>query len=127
MAQKTLYRAQSVADQMAKMLCNISMKDFAENKNICDSFSWIEHEQNINLKNASKLTFWKQHTPKEFPPDARAIAVLLNTIDVQMPAASMIMTHDRQIRTLYFSILAMAEISGSSSIVEMGLRRRIVQ
>jgi hypothetical protein len=123
-AQQSFYRAQSVADQMARLLCNINASEISD---LGDRYSWLEYEQSINLKNAIKLSFWKNLSPKKFPPDAQAVAVLLNTLTSQMPASSVIMTHDRHIQTLYFSILAMAEVSGSTSIVEMGFRKRIVQ
>jgi hypothetical protein len=37
------------------------------------------------------------------------------------------MTNDRHIQTCYFTILAMAEVSGSLAIAELGLRKKIAQ
>jgi hypothetical protein len=127
-AKQSFYRAQSVAGQMANSLRALDLNDLTANDNVSRSFTWLLDDKSINLKSVGKPSYWKQLTPKKFPPDAQAIAVLLNTrTSSQMPAESVIMTHDRHIQTFYFSILAMAEVSGSTSIVEMGFRKQFVK
>ena len=126
-SQQSFYRAQSVADQMVDMLRAIHIQHYSEIKDLSSHFTWITNEQRIDLKNVGRPSFWQQLTSKKFPPDAQAVAVLLNTHTDIMPSESLIMTNDRHIQTCYFTILAKAEISGSTSIVELGLRKRIVQ
>jgi len=126
-AQQSFYRAQSVAGQMADLLRNINMRGLSSIDDLTSQFTWLTDEHSIDLKNVGRPSFWQQLTPKKYPPDAQAIAVLLNTLTSQIPAESMIMTNDRNIQTCYFTILAMAEVSGSTAIVEMGLRKRILQ
>jgi len=123
LAKQSFYRAQSVAGKMANTLRAFDLNDLNVNR-----FSWLLDNKSIDLKSVDKPSFWKQLTTKKYPPDAQAIAVLLETqTSPHMPAESLIMTHDRHIQTCYFSILAMAEVSGSTSIVEMGFRKQFVK
>jgi hypothetical protein len=126
-AQQSFYRAQTVAGQMADLLRNIYVSDLSAIDNLSKNFTWITDAQRINLKTVDSQSFWQQVTPKQFPPDAQAVAVLLNTQRTQMPSESLIMTNDQLIQTCFFTILAKANVSGSTSIVEMGLRKRIVK
>ena len=126
-AQKSFYRAQSVASLVADELRNITLQDLSTINDLTNRYTWLTNEQSINLKHVGSLSFWQHLTSKKFPPDAQAIAVLLNTLTSHMPAGSLIMTNDQHIQTCYFTILAMAEVSGSTAIVEMGLRKRFVQ
>ena len=126
-AQQSFYRAQSVAEQMAELLRNIYVSDLSVIDNLSNNYTWITDAQRINLTTVYRQSFWQQLTPKQFPPDAQAVAVLLNTQRTQMPSESLIMTNDQHIQTCFFTILAKANVSGSTSIVEMGLRKRIVK
>jgi hypothetical protein len=126
-SKQSFYRAQSVADQMVEMLRAINIQNYSSIDDLSSHFTWIKNEQRIDLKTVARPSFWQQLTSKKFPPDAQAIAVLLNTHTDKMPAESLIMTNDRHIQTCYFTILAKAENLGSTAIVELGLRKRIVQ
>jgi hypothetical protein len=79
-AHQAFYRAQSVAEQMsADLLRTINMSQFSDLNDLSSQFSWLTNEQNTNLQNVDKPSFWQQLTPKMYPPDAQAIAVLLDT------------------------------------------------
>jgi len=126
-AQQSFYRAQSVAVQMANVLRHLNSNDFSSINHLTNLFSWLTDEHSIDLKKIGNPSYWHQLSTRHFPPDAQGIAVLLKTTDSQMPSESLIMTNARHIQTHYFSILAMAEILGSTAIVEMGFCKRIIQ
>jgi len=125
---KSFYRAQDVLEEMAEVVYNMDtslvLKAITK-QSIC--YPWLKTEKEIDLSQISNSSYWRQFSPKKFPPDAEAITVFLNSTQTKISSESLVMTHGKGIKTFRFSIIAKAEVDGGLAIVEMGISRKILQ
>ncbi|MBF0452124.1 MAG: hypothetical protein HQK75_15590 [Candidatus Magnetomorum sp.] len=125
---ESFYRAQDAAGLMTEWLHSIDDHLLtAATIQPSNDFPWLKTEKEIDFKQIGSPIYWKQLTPYNFPPNAQAIVIYLNTLPVTIPSESVVMTHDSCIKSYRFSIVAKAEVAGGVAIVETGIIRRIIQ
>jgi len=125
---KSFNRAQEVVGQISEIVFNIDdsllISAIAGSSN---ELLWLSTEKDIDFAQINFPLYWKQLNVYPFPPDAQAIVVFLDAKTIQTPSESMVMTHDKQIQSYRFSIIAKAKVSGGIAVVESGIIKRIIQ